>query len=506
MEKSHKNLNKKILVWVDPNFLQFGITKFLQKKYDADYFAVTDLNHHLQKSFMKQEIVNFKKIWHYWDESFKTQKIDLEYLTNFEAKYKISLWMLVYSERLFLNYNQYYQFSSHEILQIIQHDCKLFEKILDDANPDFLLINGVDFHRNYLFSEICKSRGIKVLMLFSSRLGYRCMISSGFDEFDKNLEIPVDNIPQKNLNELNDYLKQYDKFTHSMSIKSGEGGYSLLYKIKTLFHWMSKTFDQKYRNTYDHYGITRCKVIKNQLSLMIKKYFRESFLLKNSIRSIPNEKFVFFPLQVEPERNVLFGSPFYSDQLSIIEKIAKSLPVDYKLYVKEHPAMELKKWRKISNYKKILNLPNVNLIHTSVDSSEIIQKSSLVITLNGTSGLEASFYGKPSIVFSDVIYSNLSWVHRIRNLEDLPISILNTIEKKIDVTELNNFVNKLITNTFFFDEFKIYGEIFTRIHSGFIVGDDISMIELNHYFEENKILFEQLVDEHLKKMEKSQKS
>ena len=95
--------------------------------------------------------------------------------------------MLVYSERLFLDYNPYYQFSSHELLQIIQHDCKLFENILDEVNPDFLLINGVDFHRNYLISEICKSRGIKVLMLFSSRLGYRCMISSGFDEFDKDL-------------------------------------------------------------------------------------------------------------------------------------------------------------------------------------------------------------------------------------------------------------------------------------------------------------------------------
>ena len=500
MEKSHKNLNKKILVWIDPNFLQFGITKFLQKRYDADYYAVTDLNHHLQKSFMSQQIVDFKKIWHYWDESFKTQKIDLDYLTNFEEKYKISLWMLVYSERLFLDYNPYYQFSSHELLQIIQHDCKLFENILDEVNPDFLLINGVDFHRNYLISEICKSRGIKVLMLFSSRLGYRCMISSGFDEFDKDLEIPSENVPTKNLQELHEYLKQYDKFNHSMSIKSGEMGFSFFYKLKVLFHWMSKTFDQKYRDTYDHYGITRYKVIKNQLSLMVKKNFRKSFLFKNSIHEINNERFVYFPLQVEPERNVLLGAPFYSNQLIVIEKIAKSLPVDCKLYVKEHPAMRLKKWRKISDYKKILDLPNVKLIHPSIGSSEIIKKSLLVLTLNGTSGFEASFYGKPSIVFSDVIYSNLSWVHRINNIEDLPNIISDTIEKKVNISELNNFVNKLIANTFFFDEFKVYGEIFNRIHSGFMIGDEISMIELNHFFEENKILFEQLVDEHLKKI------
>ena len=161
-------MNKKILFWVDPNFLQFGIAKFFQKKYDVECYAITDLNHHLQKSFMKQQVVDFKKVWHYWDGAFTSQKIDLDYLTNFEGKYNIPLWLLVYSERIFLsNYNIYYKFSSDEALQVIQHDCKLFEDVLDEANPDFLIIGGVDSHRMYLISELCKSRGIKVLMLFS---------------------------------------------------------------------------------------------------------------------------------------------------------------------------------------------------------------------------------------------------------------------------------------------------------------------------------------------------
>ena len=66
--------------------------------------------------------------------------------------------------------------------------------------------------------------------------------------------------------------------------------------------------------------------------------------------------------------------------------------------------------------------------------------------------------------------------------------------------ELNNFVNKILANSFFFDEFKIYDDVFNRIHSGFIVGDDISMSDLNNYFEENKILFEPLINAYLKKL------
>ena len=47
-------MKDKILFWIDPDFLQFGIAKFLQKKIEADFYAIVDLNHHLEKSFKTQ--------------------------------------------------------------------------------------------------------------------------------------------------------------------------------------------------------------------------------------------------------------------------------------------------------------------------------------------------------------------------------------------------------------------------------------------------------------------
>ena len=501
MEKSQKNLNKKILFWVDPNFLQFGVAKFLQKKYDVECYAITDLNHHLQKSFMKQQVVDFKKVWHYWDGEFNSQKVDLDYLTNFEEKYNIPLWLLVYSERIFLsNYNIYYKFSSDEALQVIQHDCKLFEDVLDEANPDFLIIGGVDSHRMYLMAELCKSRGIKVLMLFSTRLGYRCVISSDFDQFDEDCIIPSEDIPTKDLHTLHEYIKKYDHSAQMLAIRTGGHGFPILFKLKVLFRWLTKTFDKTYRATYDHYGVTRYGIIKSQFLHTLKRWYRQSFLFKNSSHNISDELFAYFPLQVEPERNVLLGAPFYTNQLELIEKIAKSLPAGWKLYVKEHPSMRSKNWRKTADYKQIIDMPNVKLIHTSISPEEIMQKCSLVFTIGGTTAFDVSFYGKPSILFSEVMYSGLSWVHRSYNMEELPHAISEIIKKKVDVVELNNFVNKILANSFFFDEFKIYDDVFNRIHSGFIVGDDISMTDLNNYFEENKIVFEPLINAYIKKI------
>ena len=103
-------MKDKILFWIDPDFLQFGIAKFLQKKIEADFYAIVDLNHHLEKSFKTQKIVNFKQIWYYW-ENFRKNKPNpnLKYLKDFEQRYNLKLWTLIYSERIFYKYNEFYK-------------------------------------------------------------------------------------------------------------------------------------------------------------------------------------------------------------------------------------------------------------------------------------------------------------------------------------------------------------------------------------------------------------
>ena len=114
----------------------------------------------------------------------------------------------------------------------------------------------------------------------------------------------------------------------------------------------------------------------------------------------------------------------------MIRTIVKSLPIGYQLYVKENPGQIDREWRSISVYKEIQSIPNVKLINSSFSNEKLLKNSSVVITLAGSSGFEATCYEKPSIVFSDALYTLLPSVHRIKEIEALPELIKQCLEEK----------------------------------------------------------------------------
>ena len=129
---------------------------------------------------------------------------------------------------------------------------------------------------------------------------------------------------------------------------------------------------------YTYYGRTKIRVLIHEMKSSLKKKFRQQFINKNFLTELKyDEKFIYFPLAVEPERNLLIGTPYYTNQLENIRQIVKSLPIDYKLYVKETPSQITRHWRRISEYKDMMSIPNVRLLHPSVLPSEIYKKTSL---------------------------------------------------------------------------------------------------------------------------------
>ena len=87
----------------------------------------------------------------------------MDYLEEFEARYKIPLSELAFNERLFTDFNEFYQFSSNEILSIVEQECRTFEKIIDQIKPNFVIMNRPYYHHEMIFYKLCRSKGIKVL-------------------------------------------------------------------------------------------------------------------------------------------------------------------------------------------------------------------------------------------------------------------------------------------------------------------------------------------------------
>ena len=171
--------------------------------------------------------------------------------------------------------------------------------------------------------------------------------------------------------------------------------------------------------------------------------------------------------------------------------------------MKEHPLQSLREWRSISYYKQIMSLPNVILIHPSVKSDYIIKKSSLVVSINSTSGLESGFYNKPSISFSDQDFSYLSFVQQIKSFQELSDAIKKSLKKKVNISDLNNYINLIESNSFEFDFHRLSMEFDNYFHlGGFLADVKIPINKMKSFLEQNNADYEKLAAESVKKIQK----
>ena len=93
--------------------------------------------------------------------------------------------------------------------------------------------------------------------------------------------------------------------------------------------------------------------------------------------------------------------------------------------------MDTRDWRSFSFYKKIMDLPNVKMLHHTIHPKNILPKCSMVITVGGTAGFEAAFYEKPTITFVDTLYSSLKSVEILKRYKRTSTINSKTIKCKI---------------------------------------------------------------------------
>jgi len=143
-------------------------------------------------------------------------------------------------------------------------------------------------------------------------------------------------------------------------------------------------------------------------------------------RPVPGEKYVFFPLHFQPELTTLILAPFYVNQIATIENVAKTLPIDHVLYVKEHKASLGR--RPPGYYEAIRRIPNVRLLSPFLDSHDIIKACSAVCVISSTVGWEAILYEKPVVSLGDVFYNAFNLVQRVGSMADLAPALRRAVD------------------------------------------------------------------------------
>ena len=492
----------KVIVWLGSDFTQYLISYFLQNRIDCELYAIVDTTSKIKPFFENQTLVNFKKIWFFHDKiSIQNHTPDIDYLKKFEAKYEIGIWKLAINERIFYRFNDYHKFSRNEILSIEEQSCKLFEKILDEVSPDFFLTKEPSFHHLELFYQMCLKSRIQVLMINQPNLGKSAMVSNKcrIPDFINNYQSTA--LKNRNFNELRNYLEKLETSGSVKNYLERHGGSKydpLLAASKFL-----KSNNSTEKTNYPYFGRTKIDVIKNELNSSKIRRKRKSFVEKTLQKDVNlNTNFVYYPLAVDMERNLLIAAPMYTNQIEILRHIAKSLPVNYELFVKENPGQSSRDWRSLEEYDEILSIPNLTLIHPSFSSKKLIENSSLVISIGGSSGLEAAFYEKPSIIFSEIGYDILPSVFKVKNIDELSSTIKIALDTKVKSQDLDRYISLLENEIFNFDTFELVSDLKDELFlSGNLHDNSISESQIMKIIKKHESLLKNLTDQHIKKID-----
>lgn len=395
-----------------------------------------------------------KEAQYFNDILYSSKIIDYDYLMKIEKKYTKfnNLNLQLMSSQFTTNHyhfrNYYKDFNYWQSCNWLILNYKCVESIFDDFHPDLILdLDDAELPRQ-IVNEIAHDRSIDYITIDHPRFEFYKLATTSL------AKLPIQNFVETYRQVYNDntlflseefsYIKDYHEKASIMP-KEYSNTITSKYEPDSLFNIIKHLYGNLYYFFEQDFIAKNLKIKqKNKYiypsSLEYMKYYirveftRRKLLKKNKYFDVPelSEKYVYMPLHLIPESTTFVKAPFYVDELSIIEAVSKSLPIDWKLYVKEHQAMLGE--RSKSFYKHVKELHNVKLISLNYykDPKPLIVNSMGVVTITGTSAFEAALLNKPSVIFGDTPFNVINSVCRIDSFEKLPELLKSFNDFKVD--------------------------------------------------------------------------
>lgn len=365
--------------------------------------------------FPSQELHCFTQ---YLQREFPAFQPNLDRLARWEVEHNVPLSLIISVDRYYCTLRR------EETLKLAGLAIHWLESLFDRICPGAIIAEGIDCFLSYLLYAMAKKRGIPYLITFASPTPRRFSIYGNPDNRWDRMNAVYSRLKATTLTReqrcraevlLSDYRKNRLVPTYMANncfrVFNGVRDLRVLWKVaKRNFADPIHRLDLSYEGSVTHVAAKKLRRVARALAC--RRYFTQP---------CGAERFVFFPLQMEPECSTRVFAPYHADQLYVIEALSKSLPVDHVLYVKEHPVMIGR--RPLSYYKRIESYSNVRLIDARVHSHPLIQNSSAVVVITSTVGWEAMIYEKPVLVLGDVWYGAHDEVIKLHSVKELPAAL-----------------------------------------------------------------------------------
>ncbi len=335
------------------------------------------------------------------------------------------------------HFRYYWQYTDYdENLYWIELNYKKVLSVIEEFKPDMVLdFNDAELQRT-IMNEVCTEKKIPYVTIEYSKFGYYKLPALhntlGIDQYVRDRYAENLKRSKEELSEMYDYIND---FRAKNSIMNAEFKNTVTgkYKKDTLEQF-AKEMLGKYIYFWNQDHTAKNKKLKKtdkrlyaETRAYIRHYWqvnilRRIFLDKNDIFENPveGENYVYMPLHLIPESTVFIKGSYYIDELNLIEQISKSLPIGWKIYVKEHQAMLGE--RSVEFYKKVKEIHNVRLVQINYydDPKPWIMNAKGVATIVGTTAYEEALLGRKSLVFGEVPFTLIDGITQVKNLEDLP--------------------------------------------------------------------------------------
>lgn len=321
----------------------------------------------------------------------------------------------------------YVVLNNNEAMHLAQSYYMIWKKIFDSHHVDLMFHEPSSLFMVYIASLLCKKQGGQFYYMQQSGADvrpYSFMFIDGENylcpEFEKYYEQFKNNPDTIDVDRVKAYIDTFRKdqsvfmgnLQHATASRFNIYLNSLKYKIKSRIK--GSKFDKLKDNI--NYWMNNSNNIFAERLYNLKHYKARGIQFLTSLPE--GERFYYYPFHLEPEATVTYlGGGIYTNQVKLIENIAASIPPGTFLYVKDHPHEYA--YRNAEDYYRLMQIPNIRLIHQSIPGKVLVNKAIGVFTINGTAGVEALMIGRKVYCFAPNFYSFYEGVKFIPNVKDI---------------------------------------------------------------------------------------
>lgn len=325
----------------------------------------------------------------------------------------------------------------HECINAMHLLMDYYYNVLKKEEINLILMDDIPHGpATYILYLLAKALNIKVLMMLQSHFPNRFYYFETIEDYGWFKEVPEYNSSENKVIIQKKYEKNWFYADENWNAKPS---------TKTFADWKTKNINKFKRSLRKYDGIYDMilqKTMKKLNNYYFESQYRTNYKKIFTAKVDLSQKYVYFPLHLQPEMTTSILGGIYNDQLLAIEKTASLIPDDWQVYVKEYPK-QTHYMRGKYFFERLSLTPKVRTVSSDVNTYDLIRNSQFVATLVGTAGWEAISGGKNTLIFGHAWYRSLPGVFAYS--ED--ISLTDILSYKINHQELEEKLAVLLTKT-----------------------------------------------------------